>query len=152
MASADPGPATLQPPVEEPSPLIQAEPQPGVNGVVAAPVVRDDEQCQGKSCQEPVPGEKQVQEVKPPPKKKRQSRMQELQEARAELQAKEQELRRKSSELQELSSEKNQTIAILRDELDIERTLRSLLERDKEKAEEIAALAMNLCSGVTIPP
>ena len=33
-----------------------------------------------------------------------------------------------------------------------ERTLRSLLERDKEKAEEIAALAMNLCSGVTIPP
>lgn len=100
-------------------------------------------------------------------------------QARAELQAKEQELRRKSSELQELSSEKNQTIAILRDELDIgaigsmhgldiialmltsggsvhpctaERTLRSLLERDKEKAEEIAALAMNLCSGVTIPP
>lgn len=80
MASADPGPATLQPPVEEPSPLSQAEPQPGVNGVVAAPVVRDDEQCQGKSCQEPVPGEKQEQEVKPPPKKKRQSRMQELQE------------------------------------------------------------------------
>lgn len=102
-------------------------------------------------------------------------------QARTELQAKEQELRRKSGELQALSSEKDQTIAILQAELDIgavffdyhlhprillawcggktvnspiaaERTLRSLLERDKEKAEEIAALAMNLCSGVTIPP
>lgn len=40
-------------------------------------------------------------------------------QARTELQAKEQELRKKSSELQALSSEKDQTIAILQDELDI---------------------------------
>lgn len=40
-------------------------------------------------------------------------------QAREELQTKEQELRQKSGELQAIASEKDQTIAMLQDELDI---------------------------------
>lgn len=81
-------------------------------------------------------------------RKKGRGRIRELEEIRAELAEKEIVLLQKEAEL----LEKDQTVMVLRQELEIERKLRSLLTKEKEKAEEEAALAMGLCSGATMLP
>lgn len=75
-------------------------------------------------------------------------RIRELEEIRGELAEKELVLLEKEQEL----LDKEQTLLVLREELEIERKLRALLTKEKEKAEEEAALAMGLCSGGSMLP
>lgn len=75
-------------------------------------------------------------------------RIRELQEAREELAEKQLILLEKEREL--LKDE--QTVMVLQQELEIERKLRALLTKEKEKAEEQAALAMGLCTGGAMLP
>ncbi|GMH35177.1 hypothetical protein BSKO_03045 [Bryopsis sp. KO-2023] len=78
----------------------------------------------------------------------RRGRIRELEETRAELAEKQITLLLKEKEL----LEKEQTLRVLREELELERKLRALLTKEKEKAEEEAALAMGLCSGANLLP
>lgn len=80
--------------------------------------------------------------------RKGRGRIRELEEIRAELAEKELTLLQKEAEL----LEKEQTVMVLREELEIERRIRTLLTKEKEKAEEEAALAMGLCSGASMLP
>jgi hypothetical protein len=48
--------------------------------------------------------------------------------------------------------EKEQTLLVLREELEVERKLRALVTKEKEKAEEEAALAQALCTGGSMLP
>lgn len=75
-------------------------------------------------------------------------RIRELEEIRAELAEKELVLLEKQQEL----LEQEQTVLVLREELELERKLRALLTKEKEKAEEEAALAMGLCTGGSMLP
>jgi len=75
-------------------------------------------------------------------------RIRELEEIRAELAEKELVLLEKEQEL----LDREQTVMVLREELEIERKLRTLLTKEKEKAEEEAALAMGLCTGGSMLP
>ncbi|PRW56412.1 eukaryotic initiation factor [Chlorella sorokiniana] len=81
-------------------------------------------------------------------RRKTKGRIRELEELRAELAEKELVLLEKEQEL----LEKEQTLSILREELEIEKKLRTLLTKEKEKAEEEAALAMGLCTGSSMLP
>lgn len=72
---------------------------------------------------------------------KRKNKLQELQEIRSSLNRKQVEILQKQQEL----LEKDQTVAVLTQELELERNLRELLIREKEKAEEQAKLALGLC-------
>jgi len=81
-------------------------------------------------------------------KRRGKGRIRELEEIRAELAEKELVLLQKEQEL----LDREQTVMVLREELEIERKLRALLTREKEKAEEEAALAMGLCSGGSMLP
>lgn len=92
-------------------------------------------------------------------RRRNKGRLQELQEIRAELAEREAELLEKEKEL----LEKEQTVAVLREEvwvvcmctthpqsrsvlqLEIEKRLRVLLSKEKERAAEEASLAMGLC-------
>ncbi|KAK9834051.1 hypothetical protein WJX81_005928 [Elliptochloris bilobata] len=76
-------------------------------------------------------------------RRRKRGRIRELEEIRAELAEKELVLIAKQQEL----LDKEQTLLVLQQELDIERKLRALLTKEKEKAEEEAALAMGLCTG-----
>jgi len=75
-------------------------------------------------------------------------RIRELEEIRAELAEKELVLLGKERAL----AEREQSLAVLREELEIERKLRALVGKQKEKAEEEAALARGLCSGGSMLP
>ncbi|KAL6753302.1 hypothetical protein V8C86DRAFT_3140054 [Haematococcus lacustris] len=75
-------------------------------------------------------------------------RIRELTEIRAELAEKELILLEKEQEL----LERDQTLTVLKEELELERKLRALLTKEKEKAEEEAALAMGLCTGSAMLP
>lgn len=75
-------------------------------------------------------------------------RIRELEEIRSELAEKELVLLEKEQEL----LDREQTLMVLREELEIERKLRTLLTKEKEKAEEEAALAMGLCMGGSMLP
>ncbi|CAK0787497.1 hypothetical protein CVIRNUC_010717 [Coccomyxa viridis] len=79
-------------------------------------------------------------------RRRKKGRIRELEEIRAELAEKELVLLGKEQEL----LEKDQSVQVLREELDLERKLRTLLTKEKEKAEEEAALAMGLCTGGSI--
>lgn len=87
--------------------------------------------------------------VKPDTKSsKRKGRIRELEEIKAELAKKELELLSKENAL----LEKEQSVLVLRQELEIERNIRALITKEKEQAEEEAALAMGLCTGSTMLP
>lgn len=75
---------------------------------------------------------------------RKKGRIRELEEIRAELAEKELVLLGREREL----LEKEQTVSVLREELEIERKLRALLTKDKSKAEEEAALAIGLCRSI----
>uniref|UniRef100_A0A1D1ZMJ7 Uncharacterized protein n=2 Tax=Auxenochlorella protothecoides TaxID=3075 RepID=A0A1D1ZMJ7_AUXPR len=92
----------------------------------------------------PTPAE----ETPKPSKKRRRSRLGELQEIRQQLAQRELELLSKERSL----SARDQDISVLQEELEIERKLRALLTKDKEKAEEEAALAFGLCTGTSMLP
>lgn len=79
---------------------------------------------------------------------KRKGRIRELEEIKAELAKKELELLSKENAL----LEKEQNMLVLRQELEIEKNLRALITKEKEQAEEEAALAMGLCTGSTMLP
>lgn len=79
---------------------------------------------------------------------KRKGRIRELEEIKAELARKELELLSKENAL----LEKEQNMLVLRQELEIERNIRALITKEKEQAEEEAALAMGLCTGSTMLP
>ncbi|CAL5222500.1 g4874 [Coccomyxa viridis] len=79
-------------------------------------------------------------------RRRKKGRIRELEEIRAELAEKELVLLGKEQEL----LERDQSVQVLREELDLERKLRTLLTKEKEKAEEEAALAMGLCTGGSI--
>lgn len=81
-------------------------------------------------------------------RKTRRSRIKELEDTRLELAEKQLKLIDREKEL----LDKDQTVSTLREELDLERKLRALLTKEKDKAEEEAALAMGLCTGAfTLP-
>lgn len=81
-------------------------------------------------------------------RKTRRSRIKELEDTRLELAEKQLKLIEREKEL----LDKDQTVSTLREELDLERKLRALLTKEKDKAEEEAALAMGLCTGAfTLP-
>lgn len=75
-------------------------------------------------------------------------RLVELEEIRTQLVEKQLILLEKEAEL----LQKEQTVIVLQEELDLERKLRALLTKEKEKAEEEAALAMGLCTGGAMLP
>ncbi|CAL8460522.1 g51 [Coccomyxa elongata] len=79
-------------------------------------------------------------------RRRKKGRIRELEEIRAELAEKELVLLSKEQEL----LEKDQTVAVLREELELEKKLRTLLTKEKEKAEEQSALALGLCTGGSI--
>lgn len=79
---------------------------------------------------------------------KRKGRIRELEEIKAELAKKELELLSKENAL----LEKEQNMIVLRQELEIERNIRAIITKEKEQAEEEAALAMGLCTGSTMLP
>lgn len=81
-------------------------------------------------------------------RKKRKGRLRELEEIRSELAQKELILLEKEVEL----LERDQTLSVLKEELELERKLRALLTKEKERAEEEAALAMGLCVGGAMLP
>ncbi|KAK9809966.1 hypothetical protein WJX72_002744 [[Myrmecia] bisecta] len=81
-------------------------------------------------------------------RRRKKGRIRELQELRTELAEKEGVLLSKEEEL----LDRDQTVVVLREELDLERKLRALLTKEKEKAEEEAALAMGLCAGGSMLP
>ncbi|GAX82188.1 hypothetical protein CEUSTIGMA_g9616.t1 [Chlamydomonas eustigma] len=81
-------------------------------------------------------------------RKRKKGRIRELEEIRGELAEKELILLEKEKEL----LEKEQDVIVLREELELERKLRALLSKEKEKAEEEAALAMGLCTGGAMLP
>jgi hypothetical protein len=78
----------------------------------------------------------------------RRGRIRELQDIRSELAEKELVLLQKEQEL----LDKDQTLMVLREELEIEKKLRALLTKEREKAEEEAALAMGICGGGSMLP
>eukprot|EP01023_Acetabularia_acetabulum_P047819 TRINITY_DN5041_c0_g3_i1.p1 TRINITY_DN5041_c0_g3~~TRINITY_DN5041_c0_g3_i1.p1 ORF type:complete len:256 (-),score=62.50 TRINITY_DN5041_c0_g3_i1:2544-3311(-) len=80
-------------------------------------------------------------------RKKKKGRIRELEEIRSTLAEKEIILLGKEKEL----LEKEQSIEVLQQELELERKLRTLLTKEKERAEEEAALAMGLCVGGGFP-
>jgi len=84
----------------------------------------------------------------PQPNVRRRGRIRELEEIKAQLAEKELELLSKENAL----LEQEQDIRTLQAELEIEKKLRALITKEKEKAEEEAALAMGLCSGSTMLP
>eukprot|EP00890_Picochlorum_soloecismus_P003313 jgi/Picsp_1/3983/NSC_01495-R1_expressed protein [Chlorella variabilis] len=84
----------------------------------------------------------------PQPNVRRRGRIRELEEIKAQLAEKELELLSKENAL----LEQEQDIRTLQAELEIEKKLRVLITKEKEKAEEEAALAMGLCSGSTMLP
>ena len=75
-------------------------------------------------------------------------RIRELEAIKNELAEKELVLLGKERELEA----REQSLAVLREELEIERKLRALVGKQKEKAEEEAALARGLCSGGSMLP
>ncbi|BDA41590.1 hypothetical protein COCOBI_02-3710 [Coccomyxa sp. Obi] len=79
-------------------------------------------------------------------RRRKKGRIRELEEIRAELAEKELVLLSKEQEL----LEKDQTVNVLREELELEKKLRTLLTKEKEKAEEQSALALGLCTGGSI--
>ncbi|MEW5304382.1 MAG: hypothetical protein WDW36_006993 [Sanguina aurantia] len=81
-------------------------------------------------------------------KSKGKGRLRELEEIRFELAEKELALLQKQVEL----LEKDQTLAVLKEELELERKLRALLTKEKDRAEEEAALATGLCTGGAMLP
>lgn len=116
-------------------PASAPAPAPAESGQTAPPA----EAAEAPVIQPPPP---------PTPKPKRQSRLRELEQARSDIYEKELELLRKEA----LLMEQEETLESLRQQLELERNLVSLLEKDKKKAEEIAALATGLCSGAAMPP
>jgi len=79
---------------------------------------------------------------------RRKGRIKELEEIKGQLAQKELELLSKENVL----LQQKQDIEVLRQELEIEKTLRALITKEKEDAEEEAALAMGLCTGSTMLP
>jgi hypothetical protein len=75
-------------------------------------------------------------------------RIKELEDVRSELAEKGLVLLQTEQEL----LDQQQTVAVLEQELRLERQLRALLTKEKEKAEEEAALAMGLCVGGAMLP
>eukprot|EP00775_Hariotina_reticulata_P010730 gene10730-10886_t len=91
---------------------------------------------------------KEEEERKRQARKRKKGRLRELEEIRAELAEKELILLQKEQEL----LDKEQTLLVLKEELELERKLRALLTKEKERAEEEAALAMGLCTGGAMLP
>eukprot|EP00210_Caulerpa_lentillifera_P003235 g3089.t1 len=81
-------------------------------------------------------------------KKSRKGRLRELEETQAELAQKELELLQKQQELHQ----RDQSLLVLQEELELERKIRALLTREKEQANEEAALARGLCAGANMLP
>lgn len=69
-------------------------------------------------------------------------------QVRAALAEKELMLLQKEAEL----LDREQTLLVLTEELELERKLRALLSKEKDQAEEEAALAMGLCTGGAMLP
>eukprot|EP01025_Chloroclados_australasicus_P010280 TRINITY_DN14108_c0_g1_i1.p2 TRINITY_DN14108_c0_g1~~TRINITY_DN14108_c0_g1_i1.p2 ORF type:complete len:289 (-),score=53.59 TRINITY_DN14108_c0_g1_i1:358-1191(-) len=80
-------------------------------------------------------------------RKKKKGRIRELEEIRVQLVEKEITLLAKEKEL----LQREQSIEVLQQELELERKIRALLTKEKERAEEEAALAMGLCTGGGFP-
>lgn len=87
-------------------------------------------------------------EEKKKAKPSRRGRIRELEDIRSELAEKELVLLQKEQEL----LDKDQTLMVLREELEIEKKLRALITKEREKAEEEAALAMGICGGGSMLP
>ncbi|KAF5840247.1 hypothetical protein DUNSADRAFT_17350 [Dunaliella salina] len=81
-------------------------------------------------------------------RRQKKGRIRELEEARALIAENQLILLGKEAEL----LQKEQTLDVLKEQLDLERKLRALLTKEKEKAEEEAALAMGLCTGSAMLP
>lgn len=81
-------------------------------------------------------------------RRRRKGRLRELEEIRAELAEKELVLLEREQEV----LEREQTVGTLREQLEIEKKLRALLTKEKEKAEEEAALSMGMCAGGFLLP
>jgi hypothetical protein len=87
-------------------------------------------------------------EERPKIRRQGKGRIRELEELKAELAEKEVELLEKEKEL----LQQEQTLKVLQEELEIERKIRALVTKQKEEAEEEAALAMGLCVGGSMLP
>ena len=87
-------------------------------------------------------------EERPKVRRQGKGRIRELEELKAELAEKEVELLEKEKEL----LQQEQTLKVLQEELEIERKIRALVTKQKEEAEEEAALAMGLCVGGSMLP
>eukprot|EP00798_Chlamydomonas_sp_ICE-L_P024165 gene24165-9752_t len=112
-----------------------------------SPVPKDD----GEILDEIAAKKQLAEEEKEEKKKKRKKskgRIRELQEIRAELAEKEARLLEKEQALMQ----KEETLSVLKEQLELERKIRALLTKAKGKAEEEAALAMGLCTGVSLLP
>lgn len=90
----------------------------------------------------------ETQETQPKKPLSRRGRIKELEDIKAQLAVKELELLSKENAL----FEKEQSISVLRQELEIERKLRDLIIKEKEDAEEEALLSKSLCTGSTMLP
>lgn len=105
----------------------------------------------GSSTEAPSEGivNRQAQdEERPKARRQGKGRIRELEELKAELAEKEVELLEKEREL----LQQEQTLIVLQEELEIERKIRALVTKEKEEAEEEAALAMGLCVGGSMLP
>jgi hypothetical protein len=81
LASDDPGPVNMQ--LREPASILQNDENSSDNKKLEGPPALRDAECQSKSCEGLPPTSTEV--PAQPPKKKRQSRMQELQEVSESL-------------------------------------------------------------------
>ncbi|KAA6427958.1 MAG: hypothetical protein FRX49_02620 [Trebouxia sp. A1-2] len=128
-----------QPDTQGPPSTSSSPPETGPSGPPPAPLPTP-----------PVPEDPQKteEEQRKSLRKTRRSRIKELEDTRLELAEKQLKLIEREKEL----LDKDQTVSTLREELDLERKLRALLTKEKDKAEEEAALAMGLCTGAfTLP-
>ena len=112
-----------------PGPTAKATPSPDPSMTNQAPTAQSDDPT-------------------PQPNVRRRGRIRELEEIKAQLAEKELELLSKENAL----LEQEQDIRTLQAELEIEKKLRALITKEKEEAEEEAALTMGLCSGSTMLP
>lgn len=143
-------PSTAQ---EQRSTSAASTPEPGPSGVAnppATPSASFPAPLSAPTPPAPTPEETQKaeEEQRKSLRKTRKSRIKELEDIRAELAEKQVQLLEREKEL----LDKDQTVSTLREELDLERQLRALLTKEKNKAEEQAALSMGLCTGAfTLP-
>ncbi|KAJ9524484.1 hypothetical protein QJQ45_019554 [Haematococcus lacustris] len=133
---------TVLQPSTNASPAAPPNPQPTPPTATAVPL--DSNSLSDEAVKQLLADEEEKRKLR----RRSKGRIRELTEIRAELAEKELILLEKEQEL----LERDQTLTVLKEELELERKLRALLTKEKEKAEEEAALAMGLCTGSAMLP